>query len=156
MKAACLPLVDRDVAVEAPGAGIGQVHGLDARHHTLDAVVERRFYFFEFLVSKEDRKEAPLPFHSQGITRANRLGLPPLAARLRYYLKVWVFDDGRMNVVHVSGRHIVNTTVEFADADRVPKIGQQTRNILGKLLLGFGTPGDVEEIKRIGDISCVK
>ena len=37
------PLVDRDVAVEPPDAGIGQMHGFDARHHALDAVEQRAF-----------------------------------------------------------------------------------------------------------------
>src|ERR1700730_12541571 len=81
-----------------------------------------------WIAAEEHREKAPLALHPNDVARPDGIRLAALTSSLRDDLKVWAFDHLRVDVVHVSWRHIVNIFVQVADADSVAKLRHQPRD----------------------------
>src|SRR3984893_618 len=101
-----------------------------------------------WIAAEEHREKASLALHPNDVARPDGIRLAALTSSLRDDLKVWAFDHRRVDVVHVSWRHIVNIFVQVADADSVAKLRHQPRDVFRELILCCVTAGPIEQIPR--------
>ncbi len=81
----------------------------------------------------EHREETLLIFQPNGIADGDRVGSAPLSARGSDDFHIGVIGNGRIDIMGMSRRNVIDSLVELLDGDHIAASGDQPWNVVEQL-----------------------